>query len=79
MQTGNSEQKAVVAGAIRDKDAGRLDEVLHAVKETGSIDYARQKAGHYQGLAVQALAQLPGNSFRDSMAAIADLAIRRNQ
>jgi octaprenyl-diphosphate synthase len=68
-----------VAGAIRDKDASRLDEVLVAIKAVGSLDYARQRAAHYQALAVQALAELPGNSFRDSMAAIADLAIHRKQ
>ena len=79
MQTGNSAQKAIVAGAIQNKDASRMDEVLVAVKAAGSLDYARQRAAHYQGLAVQALAQLPVNSFRDSMAAIADLAIHRRQ
>jgi octaprenyl-diphosphate synthase len=68
-----------VAGAIQNKDASRMDEVLVAVKAAGSLDYARQRAAHYQGLAVQALAQLPVNSFRDSMAAIADLAIHRRQ
>jgi octaprenyl-diphosphate synthase len=79
MQSGSSAQKTIVAGAIRDKDASRLEEVLVAIKTAGSLDYARQKAAHYQGLAVQALAQLPDNSFRDSMAAIADLAIHRRQ
>ena len=79
MHSGSSAQKAIVAGAIRDKDASRLDEVLVAIKAVGSLDYARQRAAHYQGLALQALAELPGNSFRDSMAAIADLAIHRKQ
>jgi octaprenyl-diphosphate synthase len=79
MQSGDSAQKATVAGAIRDKDAGRIDDVMAAVLATGSLDYARQQAEHYQALAIEALAQLPDNSCRDSMAAIAKLAIRRTQ
>jgi octaprenyl-diphosphate synthase len=77
LQQGDSAARELVAAAIRNKDAGRIDEVLAAVQRTGSLTYAREVAGTYQQRALTALELLPHSPHRESMRAIAELAIRR--
>lgn len=78
LEQGSATQKAIVADAIRNKDASSIAEVLTAIRAAGSLDYAREVARDYQQTALAALAKLPANRYRDSMAAIAALSIERN-
>lgn len=78
LQHGDEAARALVAKAIRNKDAGEIEAVLEAVRRNGSLAYARQVASRYQERALQALQILPATGYRDSMAAIAELAIQRN-
>ena len=78
LQNGSSEDRNIVATAIRQKDASRIDDVLAAVRNTGSLEYSREIATEYQAQALRALDALPASPHRDSMHAIAVLAIQRD-
>jgi octaprenyl-diphosphate synthase len=77
LQQGDKAARELVTAAIRDKDAGRIDEVLAAVRRTGSLEYTREVAYDYQQRALRALEMLPHSLHRDSMMAIAELATKR--
>jgi octaprenyl-diphosphate synthase len=74
---GDAAQKELVAAAIRNKDASCIDEILTAVNKVGALDYAREAADGYRRSALEALAQVPANQYRDAMTAIAELSIQR--
>ena len=78
LQNGASDARAIVATAIREKDASLIEDVLAAVRSTGSLEYSREVATTYQTQALSALDELPASPHRDSMRAIAELAIQRN-
>ncbi len=78
LQHGSSDARNIVATAIREKDASRIEDVLAAVRSTGSLDYSREVATAYQAQALRALDVLPTSPHGDSMRAIAELAIQRN-
>jgi len=78
LANGSEDQKARVAHAIRHKTAADIDGVLEAVRDRGSLDFARDRATAYREAALAALDALPDNACRDAMAAIADLSTSRN-
>jgi octaprenyl-diphosphate synthase len=77
MQTGNREEVAVVRGAIENGSAEHLEQVLSAIRRTGALDYARQRAADEAGLAQRAVAGLPDTPFRDSLLQLAGFAVTR--
>jgi octaprenyl-diphosphate synthase len=78
LQHGDQAARELVAEALRNKDASKIEVVLEAVRRNGSLEYARQVASRYQEQALQGLQMLPDSPHRDSLAAIAELAIQRN-
>ena len=78
LQCGSAAEKTLVSGAIRNRDASGIGDIMQAVRNNGSLDYARELAGQYQGRALEALAALPDNSAREAMRAIAELALDRD-
>jgi octaprenyl-diphosphate synthase len=78
LQHGDEAARELIAQAIRNKDASKIEVVLEAVRRNGSLEYARQMATRFQQQALQALEVLPDSPHRDAMAAIAELAIQRN-
>ena len=79
MAQGTPEQRQLVAESIGNRDASRIESILAAVRQAGSLDYARDMARSYQARALQALDSLPANPCRDAMAAIAKLAVERDR
>ncbi|MEP5764580.1 MAG: polyprenyl synthetase family protein [Halieaceae bacterium] len=78
LQHGNAENQELVRSAIRNKDAGGIAQVVEAVRQTGSLDYARAIAEEYHGRALSAVQALPDNSSRDALLHIAKLAVVRD-
>ncbi len=78
MKHGDPSSRELVRDAICNKDASRIDEVLGAVEQGGSLDYACEVAAGYQSRALAALQRLPQNSARDAMQTIAELALQRD-
>jgi len=78
LENGSDAERALVRNAILNKDASDLPAIIRAVRNNGSLDYARQMAQIYQTRALTSLATLPANPARDAMQAIAELALKRN-
>lgn len=77
MTKGNSEQKELIAQAIRDGDASQLEKVVEIVRDTGALAYTAQCAQNQVDQAIACLASLPNNSFTDAMKELAEFAIQR--
>ena len=78
MRNGNPEQVALVRSAITDKDVSKLDDVLSAVKDCGSLDYTREAALHHRDVALESLKALPEGQARDALEALAELSVARS-
>ncbi|MDR9828301.1 octaprenyl diphosphate synthase [Vibrio sp. FNV 38] len=79
MKQGSEEQKAMIREAI-EKSNGmeRLDEILVAMDETGSLEYTRNKALDEADKAIAELHVLPESQYKQALIHIAHLAVHRN-
>jgi octaprenyl-diphosphate synthase len=77
MQTGTGDEIVAVRRAIENGSAEHLDQVLAAIRRTGALDYARQRAAEEAGLAQKAIADLPDTPYRDSLLQLAGFAVTR--
>ena len=75
---GNPDEQALVRGAIREKSAQQVGDVLAAVRRCGAIEYTRTRARHYRDLAVTALQQLPESEARNALLRVTDLSVNRD-
>jgi octaprenyl-diphosphate synthase len=78
MRTGTAAQAAAVRRAI---EAGGLDElpaVLAAIRETGALDYARERAGKEARLARHELAGLTSTRQQEFLLQLADFSVTRS-
>jgi octaprenyl-diphosphate synthase len=78
MVHGNPDQAAVVRRAIEEGGVGELGAVVRAIRETGALDYAREKAKAEADAACAAIAHLPGSTYKDSLIELADFAVTRS-
>ena len=78
IREGEAAAAELVANAIRNKSARHIVDVLRAVTDTGSLEYARQVAMEYQAKALAQLQRLPDNPYREALSQVANLAIRRS-
>jgi len=78
MRTAQPAQRQLVRDAVLNKDTRQLEAVLEAVHATGALDYSRELAAAYRDRALEALLKLPENPARNSMEAIAKLALQRD-
>jgi octaprenyl-diphosphate synthase len=79
LQHGRAEERALVQRAISGKSAAELEDVVKAVRRCGALDYSRDRARHYQGLARDGLNLLPPGASRDALQGITDLAVNRDR
>ena len=79
LQHGRAEERALVQRAISGKSAAELEDVVKAVRRCGALDYSRERARHYQGLARDGLNLLPPGASRDALQGITDLAVNRDR
>ncbi len=78
MASGSREQAETVRAAILGKEVSRLPEIVDIVRQTGSLDYARARAGEFREAALEALSGLHGGAFGANLRLIADLSAGRN-
>lgn len=64
--------------AIEDGDTGALPAVVDAIHATGGLDYSRQRARDYAGLAVDALDGLADNDYVAALRGLAAYAVSRD-
>ncbi|QIA62413.1 octaprenyl diphosphate synthase [Vibrio astriarenae] len=79
MKHGNEQQATMIREAI-EKSNGmeRLNDILLAMEETGSLEYTRQKALTEADKAIAELEILPDSEYKQALIHIAHLAVHRN-
>lgn len=79
MQHGDPEQQQLIRNVIEQGDGrDQLPQVLAAMRQHGSLDYAMQKAREEAQKAVDALAPLADSDYKQALIALAYLSVDRN-
>jgi octaprenyl-diphosphate synthase len=78
MLRGSPEQAKVVREAIEKGGRDSFDAVLAAIRDTGALDYARSQARSEAKMACDAINELPGSAYKDSLVELASFAVDRN-
>jgi octaprenyl-diphosphate synthase len=78
LRNGNLEQAACVRRAIENGGRDDFPQVLAAIRTTGALDYARQKAKVEAELAAAALDVVPASQYKDSLLELCLFAVARN-
>ena len=78
MQRGSPEQAALVRSAIERGGREEFRAVLDAIRLTGALDYARNKAKEEARAASEAIAGLPNSSYRESLLELSAFAVERD-
>jgi len=79
MQHGNEQQRQLIRDAIEHCNGmEHLDEILAAMKETGSLVYTQKKAEQEADKAINALHVLPESEHKQALIALAHIAANRS-
>ncbi|PMH39867.1 octaprenyl diphosphate synthase [Vibrio sp. 10N.286.49.B3] len=79
MRHGTPEQSAMIREAIEKANGmEKLDAILAAMKETGSLEYTEQKAQQEADKAIAQLSVLPESEYKQALVTIANLAVNRS-
>jgi len=73
------EQAASLRRAIETGGLDSLDNIIGAIRDSGSIERARRRAQNYADAAKAALSTLPHSEARDALLVLADYALQRDR
>ncbi|EBW1656546.1 octaprenyl diphosphate synthase, partial [Salmonella enterica subsp. enterica serovar Typhimurium] len=78
MHNGNEEESQLIRQAI-EQGNGRhlLDTVLNTMKQSGSLEYTRQKAEEEADKAIEALSIIPDSPYKEALIGLAHVAVQR--
>lgn len=80
MAHGNEQQKSMIRSAIEHGDGmEHLDDILAAMKQTGSLVYTQKKAEQEADKAINAIALLPESEHKQALISLAHIAANRSQ
>ncbi len=80
MQNGTQEQAAMIREAIEKANGmERLNDILAAMDETGSLEYTRQKAYEEADKAIAELRVLPESPYKEALETLAHMAVHRSK
>ncbi len=79
IQHGSENQKQLIATAIKEGGLDHLDEIIATVRDSGALEYTRQKAEEHIDIALDCLTVIPESSFKHGLELIADSAIQRSK
>jgi octaprenyl-diphosphate synthase len=79
LANGTRQDSATLREALQAKNADGLNDVLCVVRESGALGYTRARAEHFSRLALDALAVLPDNDYRQALTELVSLAVARLQ
>jgi octaprenyl-diphosphate synthase len=77
MRDSDGEQLALLRRAVETGDRSLLPQVVEAIRTTGALEAAGERARSEAGAAREALDSLPGSDYRDAMISLADYAVER--
>jgi octaprenyl-diphosphate synthase len=69
---GNAIRKAIVEGGLTE-----LDEVVSAIRDTGALEYARERARQESQIACNAIQHIPSSAYKKSLLELATFAVDR--
>jgi octaprenyl-diphosphate synthase len=72
-------QAASLRRAIETGGLDSLDNIVAAIRDTGSIERARARAQHFADAAKETLSTLPHSAARDALLVLADYALQRDR
>ncbi len=79
MAHGNEQQKTMIRNAIEHGDGmEHLDDILSAMKQTGSLVYTQKKAEQEADKAINAIAMLPESEHKQALISLAHIAANRS-
>ncbi|MEH0741926.1 octaprenyl diphosphate synthase [Vibrio cholerae] len=79
MRHGNPEQAAMIREAIEQANGmEKLNEILAAMDETGSLEYTRQLAYQEADKAIAQLALVPDSPYKEALVTLAHMAVHRS-
>ncbi len=80
MNNGSVQQREMIKEAIEKANGmEKLDEILAAMKATGSLEYTTQLAYREADKAVAALSIVPDSEYKEALIALAQLAVKRDR
>jgi octaprenyl-diphosphate synthase len=74
-----AEQAASLRRAIESGGLDSLDNIVAAIRDSGAIERARQRAMQYADAAKAAIANVAGSAARDALIVLADYALQRDR
>jgi octaprenyl-diphosphate synthase len=77
MQNGDASQKQLIRSAIKSGGLDKIDDVVEALRITGSIAYTAEQAEYEAELAVDALAPVPESDYKQALIDLARLSVHR--
>lgn len=79
IQNGNAEQKRLITSAIEQGGLDHLDEIITVVRDSGALEYTRQKAEERIAIALDCLSVVPDSVYKEGLELIAHTAIERSK
>ena len=77
MQRGTPEQSRLIEQAIEAGEVEQLDEIIHIVRSTGSLQATREAAASNAKIAITALDNLPNNPYKKALLQLAEQLLER--
>ncbi|MDO6619177.1 MULTISPECIES: octaprenyl diphosphate synthase [unclassified Shewanella] len=79
MAHGNDEAKALIKDAIENGDGTKaIDEIVAALKDSGALEYTKQKADEEADKAIAALAPIADSEYKTALISLAKISVQRN-
>lgn len=78
LEHGTSDDKAVIAEAIKSQSIKHLKTIQKRINETPALSYTQSKADEFAQLAKQQLTDLPHSAAKDALLFLCDFACHRN-
>ena len=79
MQNGNADQKQLISTAIKEGGLEHLEEIIAVVKESGALEFTKQKAIDRIASAMDCLTVVPNSPYKEGLEQIAQTAIQRSK
>ena len=78
MKNGSADERALARAAVESGGREGFAEILHIIRASGALDYARSQAGREAKVARASIARLPHSPYKQSLLDLSAFAVGRN-
>lgn len=78
MKNGTAEEKELVRTCIEQGDESQFDKILHAITQSGALNYTKEKALEAARKAAAAVTHLPDSPYKEALLTLSQFAVQRN-